>query len=125
MYYLAPACFLFLSAPCVFLEAPRLMHDTEAVTSVTVLLCSAVAAFALNLSIYMLIGEVRVAALAPFLLAIGCVSKELVAAAVWRWRLALGARLPMVHCIEDPPACCLQPAESALVPLRARRLRSP
>lgn len=71
MYYLAPACFLFLSMPCAFLEVPRLAHDTEAVMSVTVLGGSAVAAFALNLSIYTLIGEVRVAALAHFLLAVG------------------------------------------------------
>jgi len=57
MYYLAPACFMFLSLPCAFLEAQPLAHDAHAVMSVSVLGGSAVAAFALNLSIYLLIGE--------------------------------------------------------------------
>ncbi|GIL81177.1 hypothetical protein Vretimale_12766 [Volvox reticuliferus] len=62
LYYVAPACFAFLCVPFAFLELPRIMHtDTnsneEVGFPVPWLLISAVSAFALNMSVFLLIGR--------------------------------------------------------------------
>ncbi|GLI60866.1 hypothetical protein VaNZ11_003083 [Volvox africanus] len=62
LYYVAPACFAFLFVPFAFLELPRIMHpdpnSNELVGfPVTWLLISAVSAFALNMSVFLLIGR--------------------------------------------------------------------
>lgn len=58
-YYVAPVCFAFLLAPLLALEAPKLLQSASAWGRVGpgLLLLSAAAAFALNLSVLLLIGK--------------------------------------------------------------------
>lgn len=59
MYYVSPCCFVFLLVPWVFLEYPKLtaVATGEITISAPVLLSNAMAAFALNLAVYLLIGK--------------------------------------------------------------------
>ena len=59
LYYVSPACFVFLSVPLVFLELPKLLTATDVNVDPGVLLCNATLAFALNVSVYLLIGRRR------------------------------------------------------------------
>lgn len=45
LYYIAPACFVFLCVPFTVLEMPRMIHDETMKFNVPLLLCSAAAAF--------------------------------------------------------------------------------
>lgn len=58
LYYVAPCCLGFLLLPWALLEAPRLLASGEPLALDPVLLLSnAVAAFALNMSVFLLIGR--------------------------------------------------------------------
>lgn len=61
LYYVSPACFVFLLAPFAFLELPKLAYGLEVTHSVHaasgIMLANASCAFALNLAIYLLIGR--------------------------------------------------------------------
>jgi hypothetical protein len=58
MYYVSPCCFVFLLLPWTFLEYPKLAAAAGTVTfDPLVLTSNAVAAFALNLAVYLLIGK--------------------------------------------------------------------
>ncbi|KXZ44371.1 hypothetical protein GPECTOR_68g342 [Gonium pectorale] len=57
LYYIAPPCFLFLSFPFMLLEAPRMLSSNEWSLPGSWLLLSAVVAFALNMSVFLLIGR--------------------------------------------------------------------
>lgn len=57
MYYVSPCCFLFLCVPFTILEAPYLLHHPDALARPLMLIASAVCAFFLNVSVYMLIGN--------------------------------------------------------------------
>ncbi|KAG2455118.1 hypothetical protein HYH02_000938 [Chlamydomonas schloesseri] len=57
LYYIAPACFVFLCFPFSFIELPNMMHSTTWEVPVGWLMLSAAAAFALNMSVFLLIGR--------------------------------------------------------------------
>ena len=57
LYYVSPVCFAFLTVPFVFLELPRLLSAEDINVNPAVLLSNATLAFALNISIYLLIGK--------------------------------------------------------------------
>ena len=62
MYYILPCCFVFLSVPWMLLEFPALFWEGGAAPFLTfsgflVLLSNAAAAFALNCSVFLLIGK--------------------------------------------------------------------
>ena len=57
LYYVSPACFVFLSVPFVFLEMPKLLSAVDVNVNPGVLLSNATLAFALNISVYLLIGK--------------------------------------------------------------------
>jgi drug/metabolite transporter (DMT)-like permease len=61
LYYVSPACFVFLTVPFVFLELPKLAYGLEITHSVHasagILLGNAFTAFLLNVAIYLLIGR--------------------------------------------------------------------
>ena len=57
LYYVSPACFVFLSVPFVFLEMPKLLSAVDVNLNPGVLLSNATLAFALNISVYLLIGK--------------------------------------------------------------------
>ena len=59
LYYVSPACFVFLLVPFTILEVPRYLDsDTEVNTSQPhILLLNACTAFALNMAVYLLIGK--------------------------------------------------------------------
>lgn len=57
LYYVAPACFVFLMIPFSFLEMPRMIGDETLQVRPWLLLGSAAAAFALNMSVFLLIGR--------------------------------------------------------------------
>ena len=58
LYYVSPACFVFLLAPFVFIEAPRFASGAEDVNLDPVVLGSnAMLAFGLNMAVYLLIGK--------------------------------------------------------------------
>lgn len=57
LYYIAPACFGFLCFPFAFIELPKMMKDTKWTLPVGWLLLSATSAFALNMSVFLLIGR--------------------------------------------------------------------
>ena len=57
LYYVSPACFAFLTVPFVFLELPRLLTADDVNVNPAVLLSNATLAFALNVSVYLLIGK--------------------------------------------------------------------
>ncbi|GLC35983.1 hypothetical protein PLESTB_000526000 [Pleodorina starrii] len=58
LYYIAPACFAFLCFPFTFIELPKMMHsDGGWRLPGGWLMLSAVSAFALNMSVFLLIGR--------------------------------------------------------------------
>lgn len=57
MYYIAPASFLFLSLPFAVLELRQVMGDPNVDFNPFIFLSNAGAAFALNMSVFMLIGR--------------------------------------------------------------------
>ena len=57
LYYVAPASFVFLCVPWYYFESATLLPGEVAWPSPTLLLSNAVAAFALNLSVFVLIGR--------------------------------------------------------------------
>ena len=58
LYYVSPACFVFLLAPFVFIEAPRFASGAEDVNLDPMVLGSnAMLAFGLNMAVYLLIGK--------------------------------------------------------------------
>mmetsp|Transcript_4266 Transcript_4266/g.12303 ORF Transcript_4266/g.12303 Transcript_4266/m.12303 type:complete len:357 (-) Transcript_4266:454-1524(-) len=58
MYYVSPCCFAFLLVPWVFLEYPKLTSGEHEINiDPLILVSNAVAAFALNLAVYLLIGK--------------------------------------------------------------------
>jgi hypothetical protein len=57
LYYVSPACFVFLSVPFVFLELPKFTTSEDVNVNPAVLLSNAALAFALNVSVYLLIGK--------------------------------------------------------------------
>ncbi|EFJ44764.1 hypothetical protein VOLCADRAFT_82602 [Volvox carteri f. nagariensis] len=57
LYYIAPACFVFLCFPFTFIELPKMLHSDGWRLPGGWLLLSAVSAFALNMSVFLLIGR--------------------------------------------------------------------
>ncbi|PNW79459.1 hypothetical protein CHLRE_09g415900v5 [Chlamydomonas reinhardtii] len=57
LYYIAPACFLFLCFPFTFIEAPKLFAATDLQVPYGLISLSCVAALALNMSVFLLIGR--------------------------------------------------------------------
>eukprot|EP00240_Pyramimonas_obovata_P013295 CAMPEP_0118934048 /NCGR_PEP_ID=MMETSP1169-20130426/13456_1 /TAXON_ID=36882 /ORGANISM="Pyramimonas obovata, Strain CCMP722" /LENGTH=262 /DNA_ID=CAMNT_0006876909 /DNA_START=391 /DNA_END=1179 /DNA_ORIENTATION=- len=57
MYYISPACFVFLTVPFVFLEAPRMAADMNLKFEFWVIGLNACMALALNLAVFLLIGK--------------------------------------------------------------------
>lgn len=57
LYYVSPACFVFLTVPFVFLELPAMLVADDMTYNPLVLSSSAILAFALNVSVYLLIRE--------------------------------------------------------------------
>jgi hypothetical protein len=59
LYYVSPACFVFLLVPFCFLEMPKYLdQDTEVnLSQPHVLFLNALTAFALNIAVYLLIGK--------------------------------------------------------------------
>lgn len=57
LYYIAPACFVFLLVPFTVLELPKMTHDEGLQINWPLLLGSAASAFALNMSVFLLIGK--------------------------------------------------------------------
>jgi hypothetical protein len=56
-YYIAPASFVCLSIPWVVVELPSLLHDMNVSFSIPIFVSNALAAFALNMSVFLLIGK--------------------------------------------------------------------
>lgn len=57
LYYVAPCCFAFLTVPFVALEANKLMSDPNVNISAFLFLSNALAAFGLNMAVFLLIGK--------------------------------------------------------------------
>lgn len=57
MYYIAPASFVCLSIPWALMELPRLVEDSTVSLDIPIFLSNAMAAFALNMSVFLLIGK--------------------------------------------------------------------
>uniref|UniRef100_A0A061RF95 Plastidic phosphate translocator-like protein n=1 Tax=Tetraselmis sp. GSL018 TaxID=582737 RepID=A0A061RF95_9CHLO len=57
LYYISPACFVFLSIPFALYEAPRMMSDTNWKFGFWIMLLNCVVAFGLNLAVFLLIGK--------------------------------------------------------------------
>jgi Triose-phosphate Transporter family len=57
LYYVSPACFICLAVPFVALELGPMLRDTTLMVKPTVLLANAMAALALNLAVFLLIGK--------------------------------------------------------------------
>jgi len=57
LYYISPCCFAFLSIPFMLFEAPKLLNDTGYNFDVGMMLLNCLAAFALNLAVFLLIGK--------------------------------------------------------------------
>jgi len=61
LYYVSPACFVFLSVPFAILELPKIAYGLEITHSVHystgIMMANAMCAFALNCAIYLLIGR--------------------------------------------------------------------
>lgn len=56
MYYVSPCCFVFLCIPFGIMEAPKLWQ-TPIITNPALLGANAICAFALNVSVFVLIGN--------------------------------------------------------------------
>ena len=61
LYYISPACFIFLLVPFTFLELKKIVHGVELTHSMNhsamIMLANATCAFALNAALYLLIGK--------------------------------------------------------------------
>lgn len=57
LYYVAPACFGFLTIPWVVLELPKVLQSDDVRVNPLVLLSNCACAFALNLAVFLLIGK--------------------------------------------------------------------
>lgn len=57
LYYISPACFISLAVPFVAIELPKMQSNTTWVLNWNVLISNALAALALNLAVFMLIGK--------------------------------------------------------------------
>lgn len=57
LYYISPCCFAFLAVPFALYEAPRLMADDSYRFDSGVMFLNCLAAFGLNLAVFMLIGK--------------------------------------------------------------------
>ena len=57
LYYVSPACLVFLCVPFAFLEMPKMMASADVNMNPAVLGSNAAVAFALNMSVYLLIGK--------------------------------------------------------------------
>lgn len=57
LYHIAPCCFVFLFLPFTYIELPKMMNDPNLKVNVPLLLVSGFAAFALNMSVFLLIGK--------------------------------------------------------------------
>lgn len=57
LYYVAPCCFAFLCIPFVSIELPRIMRAENINLNPWVFVSNATAAFALNMSVFLLIGK--------------------------------------------------------------------
>ncbi|KAG2422144.1 hypothetical protein HXX76_016251 [Chlamydomonas incerta] len=57
LYFIAPACFVFLCIPFAFIEAPKLVVLTNMEVPYAWIAFSCVAALALNMSVFLLIGR--------------------------------------------------------------------
>lgn len=55
--YVAPACLVFLLLPCLLLEAPQVLEHTKGRVGLGSLLASAMMAFGLNCSVFLLVGK--------------------------------------------------------------------
>ena len=57
LYYVSPACFVFLCVPFFFMEFPKMMSAGDIHMNPAVLISNAAVAFALNVAVYLLIGK--------------------------------------------------------------------
>jgi hypothetical protein len=57
LYHIAPVCFMFLLLPFVYIELPQMYAQPDLRVDVPLLLGSAASAFALNMSVFLLIGR--------------------------------------------------------------------
>ncbi|GIL65961.1 hypothetical protein Vafri_19608 [Volvox africanus] len=57
LYHIAPCCFVFLFLPFIYIELPKMVADPNLHVNVPLLLASAACAFALNMSVFLLIGK--------------------------------------------------------------------
>ncbi|PRW59075.1 sugar phosphate phosphate translocator [Chlorella sorokiniana] len=57
LYLIAPCCFAFLCVPFVFLELPKIMNDPSVRISPFIFVTNALAAFGLNMAVFLLIGK--------------------------------------------------------------------
>lgn len=57
LYYVAPCCFAFLLLPFFSIEARLLMSDPDVVIKPMIFLSNALAAFGLNMAVFLLIGK--------------------------------------------------------------------
>lgn len=57
LYYVSPSCFFCLSIPFLTVELPSLMTRTDWVFNPSVMVANALAAFVLNLAVFLLIGK--------------------------------------------------------------------
>ena len=57
LYYVSPCCFVFLLVPFFAIEAGKLASDPDVVIEPMILLANAVAAFGLNMAVFLLIGK--------------------------------------------------------------------
>lgn len=57
MYYISPACFMFLLVPFIFIEAPRMSADLDLKFDPLLFFGNCCVALALNLAVFLLIGK--------------------------------------------------------------------
>mmetsp|Transcript_13619 Transcript_13619/g.29172 ORF Transcript_13619/g.29172 Transcript_13619/m.29172 type:complete len:345 (-) Transcript_13619:669-1703(-) len=57
LYHIAPCCFVFLFLPFTYIELPKMVKDPHFNPNIPLLLLSAACAFALNMSVFLLIGK--------------------------------------------------------------------
>ncbi|PNW87036.1 hypothetical protein CHLRE_02g106200v5 [Chlamydomonas reinhardtii] len=57
LYHIAPCCFVFLFLPFIYIELPKMVNDPNLNVNIPLLLLSAACAFALNMSVFLLIGK--------------------------------------------------------------------
>ncbi|KAK3286727.1 hypothetical protein CYMTET_5732 [Cymbomonas tetramitiformis] len=57
LYYIAPACFCFLSVPFVLIELPKMQESVDWNFDVTIFAANATVALGLNLAVFLLIGK--------------------------------------------------------------------